>query len=215
MNALTPAAGAAVMATGILSAGLRLAGYEGAALAALALAGAVWAVCAGAFAARLSHGRERWRREAMTPAGLTGAAATCVLGTCLSLQGWQEAAALALALSAALWPLLLVAVVRGWERGLPGVVFLVCVATEGLAVGAGTLAVPFRLPCGCSGRPWPRRGGRRWSTASPRRISGRSTSVWPPVSTSGRRATSPSAGCPSWPRTSPVGTSSDLRARIC
>jgi hypothetical protein len=149
VNALTPAAGAAVMATGILSAGLRLAGHEGAALAALALAGVVWAVCAGVFAARLARGRERWRREAMTPAGLTGVAATCVLGTCLSLQGWQEAAALALALSAVLWPLLLVTVVRGWEQGLPGVVFLVCVATEGLAVGAGTLAVPFRLPWLC------------------------------------------------------------------
>ncbi len=137
------------MATGILSAGLRLTGHEGAALAALALAVAVWAVCAGVFVARLARGRERWWREASTPAGLTGVAATCVLGTCLSLQGWQEAAAVALTLSAVLWPLLLVPVLRRWERGLQGAVFLVCVATEGLAVGAGTLAVPDRLPWLC------------------------------------------------------------------
>lgn len=149
VDALTPAAGAAVMATGILSAGLRLAGYEGAALAALALASAVWAGCAGSFAARLARSPERWWREAATPAGLTAVAATCVLGTSLSLQGWQEGAAAALALSAVLWPLLLVAVVRSWGSELPGAVFLVCVATEGLAVGAATLAVPVRLPWLC------------------------------------------------------------------
>lgn len=149
VDALTPAAGAAVMATGILSAGLRLAGHEGAALAALALAAAAWAGCAGTFTMRLARRRERWWLEAATPAGLTGVAATCVLGTCLSLQGWQGAAAAVLALAALPWPLLLMTVVRRWEPGLPGAVFLVCVATEGPAVGAATLAVPGRLPWLC------------------------------------------------------------------
>lgn len=137
------------MATGIISAGLQLTGQEGPAIAALTLAIAWWAVCAAVFTARLARGRERWWREATTPGGLTGVAATCVLGTCLSLQGLQGAAAVALGLSALLWPLLLVMVLRRWGRGLPGGVFLVCVATQGLAVGAATLAVPDRLPWLC------------------------------------------------------------------
>ncbi|MFD4243340.1 tellurite resistance/C4-dicarboxylate transporter family protein [Streptomyces sp. NPDC058525] len=137
---LPPAAGAVVMAVGILSVGLHLTGYELLSLVALALSGALWLVLAADFAARLLGDRGRFRAEADTPAALTAVAATTVLGTRLSVLGWQSAAAALLALAAALWPGLLLAVVLHWRRRMGGVAFLVCVATQGLAVLAAVLA---------------------------------------------------------------------------
>ncbi|MFG2875383.1 tellurite resistance/C4-dicarboxylate transporter family protein [Streptomyces sp. NPDC048337] len=137
---LPPAAGAAVMAVGIISVGLHLTGHEVPSLIALALAGALWLVLAADFTARLLGDRRRFRAEADTPAALTAVAATTVLGTRLSLLGWQDVAAALLALAAVLWPGLLFAVVRHWRRRMPGVAFLVCVATQGLAVLAAVLA---------------------------------------------------------------------------
>lgn len=128
------------MAAGILSVGLHLAGYEPLSLVALALAGALWLVLAADFTARLLGDRRRFRAEADTPAALTAVAATTVLGTRLSVLGWQAAAAALLVLAAVLWPGLLFTVVRHWRRRMPGVAFLVCVATQGLAVLAAVLA---------------------------------------------------------------------------
>lgn len=137
---LPPAAGAAVMATGIVSVGLHLVGHETFSRAALALAGAVWLVLAANFSARFLRDRPRWHAEADTPPALTAVAATAVLGTRLSLLDWQTAAAALLALATVLWPGLLCSVVRHWKRRMPGGAFLVCVATQGLAVLAATLA---------------------------------------------------------------------------
>lgn len=137
---LTPAAGAAVMAAGIISAGLRLIGQGALSLAALAVSAALWLVLAADFGARLLGDRRRFRAEADTPAALTAVAATAVLGARLSTLGWQAVAAALLVLAAALWPGLLLAVLRHWGRRMPGAAFLVCVATQGLAVLAGTLA---------------------------------------------------------------------------
>ncbi|MGW5639085.1 tellurite resistance/C4-dicarboxylate transporter family protein [Streptomyces sp. NPDC003832] len=135
-----PAAGAAVMATGIVSVGLHLAGYEVLSRIALAVACAAWLALAADFAVRLVWWPRRWRQEAVTPGALTAVAATTVLGTRFSALGWQTLAAALLALSALLWPGLLYAVVRHWHRGMPGAVFLGCVATQGLAVLGATLA---------------------------------------------------------------------------
>ncbi|MEU9304129.1 tellurite resistance/C4-dicarboxylate transporter family protein [Streptomyces sp. NPDC048269] len=137
---LPPAAGAAVMAAGILSVGLHLTGHQVVSLVALVLAAALWLVLAADFASRLLRDRGRFRAEADTPAALTAVAATTVLGTRLSLLGWQSAAAALLALSAVIWPGLLLHVVRHWRRRMPGAAFLVCVATQGLAVLAAALA---------------------------------------------------------------------------
>ncbi|MEV6953140.1 tellurite resistance/C4-dicarboxylate transporter family protein [Streptomyces sp. NPDC051183] len=144
---LPPAAGAAVMAAGIISIGLHLIGLEGPSLVALAGAGALWVLLAADFGYRLLGDRRRFRAEADTPAALTAVAATTVLGARLSLLGRQQAAAALLALSAALWPGLLLHVLRHWQRRVPGAAFLVCVATQGLAVLAGTLAA-------ATGREW-------------------------------------------------------------
>ncbi|MGW1773949.1 tellurite resistance/C4-dicarboxylate transporter family protein [Streptomyces sp. NPDC002104] len=142
---LPPAAGAAVMAAGIISTGLHLIGRSTLSLLALALAAALWLVLAGDFAARLLGDRRRFRAEADTPAALTAVAATAVLGSRLAAVGWTGSTPVAvalLALAAALWPGLLVAVLRHWGYRMPGAAFLVCVATQGLAVLANALAVP-------------------------------------------------------------------------
>lgn len=139
---LSPAAGAAVMAAGIISAGLHLIGRDTLSIAALAVSAALWLLLAAEFAARLLGDRRRFRAEADTPAALTAVAAATVLGTRLSLLGWQPVALGLLALAAALWPGLMVAVLRHWGYRMPGAAFLVCVATQGLAVLAGVLAAP-------------------------------------------------------------------------
>jgi tellurite resistance protein TehA-like permease len=135
-----PAAGAAVMATGIVSMGLHLTGYEFLSRVALVLAGVAWIGLAGDFVVRLLWDRARWVAEAETPGALTAVAATTVLGTRISALGRQSLAEALLALSALLWPVLIVLVVGHWKRRMPGAVFLACVATQGLAVLGATLA---------------------------------------------------------------------------
>ncbi|GHI05519.1 hypothetical protein Scel_38400 [Streptomyces cellostaticus] len=63
-----------------------------------------------------------------------------MLATRISELGWQHLAQASLALAALLWPALLYLVVRHWQPRMPGAVFLCCVATQGLAVLAATLA---------------------------------------------------------------------------
>ncbi|WP_030174111.1 tellurite resistance/C4-dicarboxylate transporter family protein [Streptomyces sp. NRRL S-813] len=135
-----PAAGAAVMATGILSVGLHLTGYEALSLAVLAVACVAWLALAADFVVRLLRERARWVQEAGTPGALTGIAATSVLGTRFSAMGWQHVAEAALALAVVMWPWLLVRVVRISRRPMPGSVFLCCVATEGLSVLGASVA---------------------------------------------------------------------------
>lgn len=128
------------MATGVLSVGLHLADHETLSRIALALAGVAWIALAADFAVRLLRDRARWLAEAQTPGALTAVAATTVLGTRISALGRQTLAEALLALAALLWPVLIVLVVGHWKRRMPGAVFLACVATQGLAVLAATLA---------------------------------------------------------------------------
>ncbi|WP_306337039.1 tellurite resistance/C4-dicarboxylate transporter family protein [Streptomyces sp. KL118A] len=139
-SGLPPAAGSAVMATGIISVGLHLLGHETASRAALALAVAAWLALAADFAVRLFAERSRWESEADTPPALTAVAAACVLGTRLALLDQAFLAGCLLVLGAVLWLVLLPAVVRHWGHRMPGAVFLVCVATQAVAVLSGTLA---------------------------------------------------------------------------
>ncbi|MFE2303721.1 tellurite resistance/C4-dicarboxylate transporter family protein [Streptomyces sp. NPDC059445] len=135
-----PAAGAAVMATGILSTGLHLTGYEVLSRVALVLASLAWVGLASDFLARLVGDRAQWVRRAAAPAGLDAVAATSVLGTRFATLGWRTLAEVLLALSAVLWPVLLLTVLRHWRRRMAGEVFLVCVATQGLSVLGSTIA---------------------------------------------------------------------------
>ncbi|GAB4586790.1 tellurite resistance/C4-dicarboxylate transporter family protein [Nocardia sp. IFM 10818] len=138
---LPPATGAFVMATGIISIGLHLTGFEVTSRIWLVPAAAVWVLLAIDFVARLEWDRTRWEGESATPPALTAIVATTVLGTRVSLLGWQWPAIALLIIAAALWPVLLSAVIRHWNRHMPGAVFLVCVSTQGIAVLSGTLAL--------------------------------------------------------------------------
>jgi tellurite resistance protein TehA-like permease len=132
------------MATGIVSVGLHLVGPEGLSLALLALGCAAWLGLALDFGLRLLREPDRWEHEADTPSALTGVAATTVLGTRFSLlgPGWQPPAVAALVIAVIAWGVLLPHVVGHWKpHGMPGAVFLVSVATQGLAVLGAMLAV--------------------------------------------------------------------------
>ncbi|WP_268255387.1 hypothetical protein [Streptomyces thermodiastaticus] len=109
-----PAAGTAVMATGILAVGLEAAGHPLPALAALAVACLSWLALAVDVAARLL-------REAGTPGALTGVAATAVLGTGFSVVGLHAAAVVPLVPAALLWPWLIVQWVAGGAPAISAV----------------------------------------------------------------------------------------------
>jgi tellurite resistance protein TehA-like permease len=135
-----PAAGSAVMATGIVSVGLHQVGADFLSAVMLGLAALVWVALAGHFARRLLFERRRWTAESQTPAALTGVAGTTVLGVRISLEGWQPPAVVLLIIAALLWPLLLWSVLRHLRHRMPGAVFLICVATQGLATLSTVLA---------------------------------------------------------------------------
>ncbi|MFR9789506.1 hypothetical protein ACL07V_12660 [Streptomyces sp. MB22_4] len=136
----SPAAGAAVMATGIVSTALLLIGAETASRVALVLAAVLWVALGAGFVRRLVVDRDRWAAEARSPGALTAVAATAVLGSRLSASGRQAPAAALLALATLLWAVLLPVVVGHWRPRMPGSVFLACVATEALAAPAAALA---------------------------------------------------------------------------
>ncbi|MET7286977.1 tellurite resistance/C4-dicarboxylate transporter family protein [Streptomyces sp. NPDC005573] len=136
-----PAAGAAVMGTGMISIGLHLTGFAVLSGIALVLASLGWLVLAAGFGVRLVRERDRWLREAGMPAGLTAVAATATLGTRCSALGLQELAEALLALSVLWWPVLQCTVFLNRRPRMPGGVFLICVATQALSALAVSIAV--------------------------------------------------------------------------
>lgn len=136
-----PAAGGAVMATGIVSIGLALDDEPVLSKVLLGLGGALWLGLAAIFFARVVCQRRRWVEEAASPASLTAAAATAVLGSRLALLGADWAGYGLLALAFCLWLWLLYPVLANWLTPTVGVSFLLTVATESLAVLAARLAV--------------------------------------------------------------------------
>ncbi|GCD95701.1 membrane protein [Embleya hyalina] len=139
--AVPPAFGSVVMATGIVSIALFAAGFRTLSVLFMWLDVGVWVLLAAAFGARALRDPRGWRTAAATPPALTAVAATTVLGTRLVLFGWTDTACVLLALAAVVWPVLLVDVVTHMGHRMPGAVFLVCVATQGLGVLAGQLAL--------------------------------------------------------------------------
>ncbi|MFJ2933016.1 tellurite resistance/C4-dicarboxylate transporter family protein [Streptomyces sp. NPDC087219] len=122
------------MATGILSVGLSLTGFEVVSVVALWLATALWLLLALGFSALLLRDPRRWEVTADTPPALTAVAATTVLGVRFELLGLTPVAVSLLVIAALVWPVMLVAVLRHLTRRAPGAVFLICVATQGLAI---------------------------------------------------------------------------------
>jgi tellurite resistance protein TehA-like permease len=139
MGGVTPAAGAAVMSTGILSTAAQSAGLSVLSWALLVLAVLAELVLGVVLVGGLLTDRQGRLAEARTPAALTGVAATAVIGGRVASLGGTIAAWLLLAVSGLLWLVVLPVVLRHWQIPTVGASFLVCVSTEGLAALAATL----------------------------------------------------------------------------
>ena len=137
---MSPASGAAVMATGIVSVDLASDGYETLSRLILGVGTAMWLGLGVLLVAQALLDRPRVQREAASPAALTGAAGTAVLGTRYAELGWRWAGATLLVVAVVLWLVVLGPVLRHWETPTIGVSFVLTVATEALAVLAATLA---------------------------------------------------------------------------
>ncbi|MGA7910004.1 MAG: hypothetical protein WCC30_00425 [Candidatus Dormiibacterota bacterium] len=91
VRAVPPASGAVVMGTGIVSIDLLNSGHSALSVAPLVVAACAWILLGVLLGSRFRFDRARFEREATSPAALTGVAGTAVLGTRLSLLGWQWA----------------------------------------------------------------------------------------------------------------------------
>ncbi|MER7013565.1 tellurite resistance/C4-dicarboxylate transporter family protein [Saccharopolyspora sp. NPDC000359] len=131
--------GAVVMAIGIVSVAARLVGHPVLSASLLAAAGAVWVLLAVSFLTRLAGDAAGWRAEAVRPGALSGVAATGVVGAGLLQHGWSAASWVLLALAAVLWAVLVPRVLQNLPTPAVGVCFLLCVATQSLAVLAAKL----------------------------------------------------------------------------
>jgi tellurite resistance protein TehA-like permease len=128
------------MSTGILSTATQIAGLPVLAWLLLALAVAGELVLAVGLGVRWLTDRPGWLADAATPASLTGVAATAVIGGGVAALGWTRPAWMLLAGAGLLWAALIPRVLRHWQVPTVGGSFLICVATEALAVLAATLA---------------------------------------------------------------------------
>ncbi len=140
VEATVPVGGAVVMGTGITSIALEYLGHHAVSLAALWLGLAVWIALAALAVWRAATDPARFGADIRTPAVLTTIAGVAVLGERATLQGWDAAGVVALVVGAALWLALMPPVVRALQRRLTGSGLLPVVATQALAVLAGTLA---------------------------------------------------------------------------
>jgi tellurite resistance protein TehA-like permease len=143
--------GAVVMGTGIVSVALALDGYGDLSNVLLVVAAAVLAAVGAALLGLAIADRKTLRESAFVPGALTWVAATDVVGSRLSLFGWQHEAAVFLAVGVALWLVVVPCVVRRWTTPTVGLSFLLVVGTESIAVLMARLSleqlalVPFGL----------------------------------------------------------------------
>jgi tellurite resistance protein TehA-like permease len=142
LDAIPPASGAVVMGTGIVSIALSLDGHETTSRVLLVLDTVIWVALIVLLPARAARDHRRFRSDVRTPAALTSAAGTAVLGTRLTLLGWDWAGVTLLVIALVLWAALLAPVLTHWRTPTVGVSLLLTVSTESLAVLAATLAVP-------------------------------------------------------------------------
>lgn len=138
LDAIGPTAGAVVMGTGIVSIGLSLDHHETLSRILLVIATIIWIALAVLLPARALRDGARFQADARSPAALTSVAGTAVLGTRLTLLGWEWAGVALLAVACALWAALLVPVLAHWRTPTVGVSLVLTVSTESLAVLAAS-----------------------------------------------------------------------------
>jgi tellurite resistance protein TehA-like permease len=129
------------MATGIVSVALSTAGFPVLSLVFLGVDIALWLALAASVSARFVWDRGGWLADARTPAALSAVAATSVLGDRLLLLRWRALAWTLLVIAVLAWLVLMPLVLGSWHRPTVGSSFLVVVATQGLSVTAGGLAL--------------------------------------------------------------------------
>ena len=142
LDAIPPASGAVVMGTGIVSLALSLDGHETLSRILLVLDAVMWAALAVLLPARATRDRARFLADARTPAALTSVAGSAVLGTRLTVLGWDWAGVALLVIALVLWAALLAPVLGNWKTPTVGASLVLTVSTESLAVLAATLATP-------------------------------------------------------------------------
>lgn len=149
------------MGTGIVSIGLSLDAHEMLSRIVLALDAVIWLALAVLLPARAARNPERFRAVIRSPAALTSVACSAVLGTRLTLLGWDCAGFALLVITLVSWAALLTPVLSAWTTPAVAVSLMLTVSTESLAVlslAISTLAA----------------GGSRWrptaSTSSSRSI---------------------------------------------
>ncbi len=144
LDAIPPTSGAVVMGTGIVSVGLALDGRQTLSRILLVIGATVWVLLALLLGARIWRDTERVQQEARSPAALTAVAGTAVLGTGLTLLGWEWAGIVLLAVAIVGWLVLLGPVLRHWEVPTFGGSLILSVCTESLAVLAAAVAAGER-----------------------------------------------------------------------
>lgn len=140
LDEIPPASGAVVMGTGIVSIALLLDGQKLLSTILLVIAAAIWLALAWLLPARAITAPERFEDDLGHPTALTSIAGTAVLGTRLTLLGWDRFGAVLLVVAAAAWLGLVPLVLRNWKTPTVGASFIVTVATESLALLAAALA---------------------------------------------------------------------------
>ena len=140
------------MGTGIVSIALLLDHQRTLSTILLALDAVTWVVLAGLLPARALADRGRFRADARQPAALTGIAASAVLGTRLTLLGWDWAGAALLLVAVTTWLGLVPQVLGYWQVPTIGAPFILTVATESLAL-LGRRSPSASVPTGCCTPP--------------------------------------------------------------
>ncbi|MDE3133410.1 MAG: tellurite resistance/C4-dicarboxylate transporter family protein [Acidobacteriota bacterium] len=139
LEEIPPASGAVVMGTGIVSIALLLDGRKLLSTILLVIAAAIWLALAWLLPARAITAPERFSEDLGQPAALTSIAGTGVLGTRLTLLGWDRFGAVLLVVALVAWLGLVPLVLRNWRTPALGASFILTVATESLALLAATL----------------------------------------------------------------------------
>lgn len=139
LDEIPPASGAVVMGTGIVSVALLLDGQRLLSTILLVIAAAIWLALAWLLPARAITAPERFEEDLGHPTALTSIAGTAVLGTRLTLLGWERFGAVLLVMALVVWIGLVPVVLRNWRTPTIGASFIVTVATESLALLAATL----------------------------------------------------------------------------
>lgn len=144
LDAIPPASGAVVMGTGIVSVALLLDGQHLLSQILLVLDAVIWLALAVLLPARALRDGQRFLVDLRHPTALTSIAGTEVLGTRLTLAGWDWAGGALLIVGALIWLGLVPHVLRYWKTPTIGASFILTVATESLALLAATLAFADR-----------------------------------------------------------------------